>query len=305
MKIDFKKYDQKTEFKEIIKEYVFPLLGMKEDNIQEISSKNILSKAPYKENIFFEKQKIYFFPYKNSEWGYFIQTANCANNFDFSLCKKVLAKLVSVAYNNFNAKTKRKFKYINEQQCISSYEVAVQTSICEYLTENSSNDKKVSMKTLLNLLDKLQKWSLKTYEGKKVPFGFVIDLKKTAETELDYLEFLDDEFSATISDGISSVVFIDKNGNYLDYKSIVENNRIKDCQLNNCLPIRFAQIINENVGENSLRIGVFLLTGGDIFIARNGKIELIKRNGRWANFGYRSFLNVMERYKNTKEIAVF
>ncbi len=44
------------------------------------------------------------------------------------------------------------------------------------------------------------------------------------------------------------------------------------------------------------------MTEGDIFIAKNGKIELIKRNGRWANFSYQSFLNVMERYKNTENI---
>ena len=302
MRIDLKNYDKETEFKEIIDEYIFPLLGMKGDNIQKIPDKDSFFKNTHNEIIFFEKQKIYFLPYKNSKWGYFIDTVKCMNNFNFTLCRKVLAKLVSVANNNLKIGTQKNFKYINEQQCISSYEVAVQTSICEYLTNNNSADKNDTMKTLLNLLDKLQKWALKTYEGKKVPFGFVIDMKEISKTKLNYLEFLGDEFSATISDGISSVVVIDKYGNYLDYKSIVENNKIKACQLNNCLPIRFAQIINENVSENSLRIGVFLLTGGDIFIAKNGKIDLIKRNGRWANFSYQSFLNVMERYNNTEDI---
>ena len=300
MKINFKRYDGKTEFKEIIKEYIFPLLGMKGDNIQQIPDEDSVFKKRDKETIFFENKKIYFLPYKNSKWGHFIKTTNCEDNFNFVLCRKVLAKLVSVAYNNLKANSKINFKYINKQQRISSYEVAVQTTICEYLIGNNLDDN--STQTLLNLLDKLQKWSLKTYEGKKVPFGFVIDTKVISEIKLNYLEFLDDEFSATISDGISSVVVIDKFGNYLDYKSIVENNKIKACQLNNCLPIRFAQIINENVSENSFRIGVFLLAGGDIFIAKNGRIELIKRNGRWANFGYQSFLNAMKRSKNTRDI---
>ena len=49
------------------------------------------------------------------------------------------------------------------------------------------------------------------------------------------------------------------------------------CKLKNCLPIRFTQIINKNIYENSNKIGVFLLTGGDILIAKDGCIELIRR----------------------------
>lgn len=296
-------YDAKKEYLYMIKEYLFPLLGLKEKNIVSVT----LQKNDFEKNVFYQNKKIYFFPYKKSLHGYYVDYSLLdEKELDLSLCNNVNNELTKVSYNNFGGNTKKKSNYLTYNQCIANYKVAVQNAICEYVTgkKNSKNKVYDCNITFLSLIDKLEDWSSKTYEGKKIPFGFIIDLKNKSSNNVNYLDFLDEEFSATLSDGISSVIIIDDKGNYLGYNSIVENNIIDKCKLKNCLPIRFTQIINKNIYENSNKIGVFLLTGGDILIAKDGCIELIKRNGKWANFSFNSFKNTMKNYKNAEDIDI-
>lgn len=299
--MNLKNYDAQTEFKQLIKDFVFPLLGMRDNNVQHVS------KVPNscKSLVFYSNGKIYFYPFKDPKFGCYVDTVSNYNNFDFRLCEKVIANLVKVSYNDFKANTKKQFRYINYHQCLASYKAAVQNAICMYLTgkDNTKHNEQNCNLTLLTLLEKLESWSLKTYEGKKVPFGFIINLSEKAEDKINYLTFLDEEFSATITDGISSIIELDEEGNYLDYKSVFMDSVIKECELTNCLPIRFTQIIKENLKEGSKKIGVFLLGGGDIFIAKDEKIELIKRNDKWANFSYISFVNAMRKYKKLNNVT--
>ena len=298
--MNLKNYDAKKEFKYFIKEFIFPLLGMKDNYLQSVSENENVQSL-----IYYFDGKIYFYPFKKSKFGLCTDTVPNYDNFDFRLCKKVISNLVKVAYNNLNGGTKKQFRYINFQQCVASYKAAVQSAICTYLTgkENFRGDDFSCNSTLLSLFEKLEGWSVKTYEGKKVPFGFVINLIDKAKEKINYLEFLDEEFSATLTDGLSSIIELDEDGNYLDYKSVFMDNSIKECELTNCLPIRFTQIIKENLKVHSKKIGVFLLSGGDIFVAKDEKIELIKRNDKWANFSYISFINAMRKYKNLNDIS--
>ena len=60
------------------------------------------------------------------------------------------------------------------------------------------------------------------------------------------------------------------------------------------LPIRFAPIIYQNVKED--KVGVFLLTNGDIIIAQKQKISFVRRNGRWLNFSSKAFYDIIKDY---------
>lgn len=61
---------------------------------------------------------------------------------------------------------------------------------------------------LLGLIEQLEHWKEKTYEGKKVPFAFLINPQST-QGEFNFMEFLEEEFSATFSDGITSIIELD------------------------------------------------------------------------------------------------
>lgn len=183
-------------------------------------------------------------------------------------------------------------------------ELILQKGLISYLI--SDNDYKNNY--IDNLIKCLQRWSEKTYEGHNVCYGFIINLnpgekkyfKDKSESYGDFVDFIGEEYSAVFTDGITSVVEIDKNCNFIEYKSILHSDSPLPDNLHNVyLPIRFAQIIYENVDKNN--VGLFLLTNGDIILARNKMISFVKRGGRWLNFSQRSFYNIVSDYVGKDE----
>lgn len=146
----------------------------------------------------------------------------------------------------------------------------------------------------------LQRWSEKTYEGHNVCFGFLINPgAKASQIKSDaydhFLEFIGEEYSAVFTDGITSVVEIDKECNFIKYHSILHQEKLMPDNYDDVrLPIRFAPIIYQNVKED--KVGVFLLTNGDIIIAQKQKISFVRRNGRWLNFSSKAFYDIIKDY---------
>lgn len=169
-------------------------------------------------------------------------------------------------------------------------EIAIQKGLFAYLT---SNDKMVNNR-INGLIFALDKWAQKTYEGRHVCFGFLIDptpiAKKDKEEPIGgFLDFIKDEYAATFTDGITSIAKLDSNCDFVEYLSITNLGDDADYSLKeNKVPIRFAQVITNYVVSNT--IGVFLLVNGDILIARNKEIQFIRREKRWLNFSYLTFL---------------
>lgn len=155
----------------------------------------------------------------------------------------------------------------------------------------------------------LQNWSEKTYEGHNVCFGFLINPKPNKEYKYlkdnhigNLIDFISEEYSAVFTDGITSIVEIDKECNYIDYHSTLHQKELLNDNLENVyLPIRFAQIIYENVKDD--KVGVFLLVNGDIIIAQNRRISFVRRSGRWLNFSSKSFYDIISSYVNNKTIS--
>jgi len=159
----------------------------------------------------------------------------------------------------------------------------------------------------------LENWSNKTYEGHHVCFGFIINgsdnrgkLKKikdkSREVSGDFIDFIRDEYSAVVTDGISSVIELDSNCEFKNYISVTDNNEIKSCKLNYSSPYRFSQIISNYVTGD--KVGVFLLINGDIIIAKSGKIHFIKRNSKWLNFNFFSFDNAVADLSLNQELLM-
>lgn len=163
-----------------------------------------------------------------------------------------------------------------------------------------------TINNFLKLFEILENWSVKTYEGHHVCYGFAINLDndKDGQTNnekdsstFDFTKFLDDEYSAVLSDGITSLIELDTNINFKGYLSLTENETISACDLEkNSLPYRFAPIISKFINGN--RIGLFLLQNGDMIIAKNGEILFIKRNNKWLNFSQKTFENNIQSETN-------
>lgn len=77
------------------------------------------------------------------------------------------------------------------------------------------------------LLEKMQQWTFKTYEGHNVPFGFLIDVnnnKNMRDTSAsNYIHFLDNHYSATFTDGVNAGIALDYTGRIINYFKVTDN----------------------------------------------------------------------------------
>lgn len=277
---------QLNEFKFIIQHYILRLLGITQRNLDNVTETNLKN-----EMIYFDSNFIYFKKDKHeSIICCKISVGNYFNTTSFTDEIKVLEKILEFApYELF----KEGINYFNTEQKELIYEYAVQYGLCNALIGN--NDK------VHALIKKLDEWSCKTYEGKKVPFAFIIDSKVNIEDKtkmVNYLEFLDSDYSATITDGITSVIELDSNCNFLKYHSICTDTGIIGSNNNGkIMPLRFAQILSNYVIGN--RTGIFLLTNGDILLAKQSELKFVKRNNKWVNFSSERYINTL--FERTKK----
>ena len=290
----FEGYTQEVELKFIITNYLLSLLGITCDaeSLEEIEIDDFNKQQ--KSNIYFDKDKIVFKSNRNSSRGFYVSTSMDENDFKDSYLSKirvVYEEIQKVTYNNFNKVNKGKNilnEYSSFAKVLSEYDYAVQRGICHWIADNCPEK-------LEHLLISLEKWSSKTYEGKKVPFAFIVDLVSNNGI-FNYIDFLYEEYSATFTDGITSIVELDKDLRFIKYNSLTENNTIPTTDIT-FSPYRFAQVITKFTnGKN--KVGVVLLTSGDIILIKDAKIELIKRDGNWINFNKDIFVSTVMAVNN-------
>lgn len=204
-------------------------------------------------------------------------------------CLKVLRAL----YFSYN-------KIINKAMVRSIIDETIENSIVqiafEGLKNSSFRQKRLLINRVCELLQHLLKWSNRTYEGRKIPFSFLIDLKEIEEGSIfeHFNEFLKDDASALLTDGITSYLEI---GKYIVYRvvdffdaekvlfsgnSSGDNEKIKIP----LVPYRFSSF--GNVCEDG-KLGVILTVQGDLLFIKNRKLMYAKRNGEWHFYDYDAF----------------
>lgn len=186
-----------------------------------------------------------------------------------------------------NSSSKSNYNYHSNFHRDYNYRLAIQHGICTWILGDNST--KLEM-----LFSCLEKWSVQTYEGKNVTLGFIINPNATSTFDPKYgtwLDFMNDDFVAVLTDCVDSVIELDKECNFSKYLSTVNVANIEQGKIGHGAPIRFAKLIeNFVVGE---AVGIFLLNNGDLIIAKKQKIVLVKRNLKWLNFSYEAFNNAL------------
>jgi hypothetical protein len=286
MKITADAYNDLLSF---VSKTLLPLLGLKGDrnDFQKVDESTKISNQSSYNMVCFSDSKLYF---GNAKTFYFYISLNSLpSEGTLPLAESVLASFFAVCEFNYQSAGKSN-RYLSAFQKEATYQYAVQKGICRICF--GKDDERID-----SLFDALETWSQKTYEGHKVPFGFVVDPALTDNHDSPYgsfIDFLNDDYSATLSDCIDSVILLDSHCSFSRYLSITEKGEIPSCKLTNQLPIRFNQTIAQYVTEQ--RVGVFLLTNGDLIISRNQAIAFVKRNRKWLNFSYKAFENVVTSY---------
>lgn len=272
------------EFKSIIKNYILRLLGLQRKKIDNVGEKEKLESKM----IYYNNGQIYFRASANSKICCKVSVGNWYEKTKFTIEIKVLKKILEYAPNDLDQEIIIK-QYNDANQKKIVYEYALEYGLCCALIENGSID----CSNIYKLISMLEQWSSKTYEGKKVPFAFVIDVEEEADKDaINYLEFLDSDFSATITDGISSIIELDCNCKFKKYLSIYDDNSLDNKILSGKMkPLRFAQILYKYV--TGKRLGIFLLVNGDMLLAKNGELLYVKRNKKWINICGKRYVNTL------------
>ena len=286
-----------NEYEEFLREYVLPLIGIDTDTdnlVLERHEQYLNEQVPTMEQ---QDERLYF---NVSGWRVFSIPCQMKIPPDVMSCvRRILQSFPDVSqYKKTGASRYLPTNFPYEVQKKSLYRNLVQEGLCQWLAGDIKNN------SIRELFDELETWSVKTYEGKKVTMGFVINLDATSTFGVGnqkWLHFMHDDASAMLTDCIHSVIELDVKCNFISYHSLSENGQIEACKLDHNAPLRFLPIMQKYV-DGKVN-GVFLLGNGDIVLAKNQKVRFVKRNLRWLNMSYSTFENALEKFvrKNKDE----
>ena len=311
--MDYKEIlDYETELNFFLEKYAVGLIGSPKHKVK-------VDTYPYlgsKEVIFREEEKAFLVPVLGEQNRFFrIEAMNDISSINLNILKELIYSFNKVSKYFYDKEASKRFKtkikidYPSKYSHVSQLEYATQMAVArwiaakgiEYLGETKLTVEAISnrIESLFKLLDD---WSKKTYEGKSVTFSFIINPKLKPLSDDTFLDFLDEEYSATLTDCITSAFEVDLNCSFRNYLSVIsKKGEIRGYQLRNGLPIRFSNIVGKLVTGG--KIGVFLLSNGDIVVAQDQKILFVKRCGRWLNFSQEIFKNaLLESCNNDEEL---
>ena len=212
-------------------------------------------------------------PNKNDEYRIVLKRSTAFKGNDVALLKSIIAELGNIANLGLLLPDKSYLHRLNM--------TAIEKAICEAVSETASD-------TLLNIVTMLDSYSSRTYEGKRIDFGIIINetneaSQKTKNTH--YHEMFKYDFFAVLSNGIQSCVEFDKDGYLLGHISL-ERMRFRPtiCSYDYSSFARYC---------DSGRIGVVLDANGDILLFKNRCMIYSKKRGVWNSYCHEEIISLL------------
>lgn len=272
-----------NEFKWFVQERLLPILGIKNEN-------PLISNVVSRKHITVDKEKDGERRVLFSAGGRAVYIAPVPADlpeFTMEMGSKIIDAFLDISC--LYVKDNRLHNYYPNQVTYEKMvDAAIENGICRYCAGSNSE-------SFFRLISSLETWAVKTYEGKKVSFGFLFNPDKDAnfsskeekEKGKTWLGFLKSDYAASLSDGIHSLIELDKDCNLCGFLSLTAGGRVDAYKLCDGAPYRFAQVIQSYVTGS--RVGVFLLNNGDIVLAKGGEVRVVKRNLKWLNISFKAF----------------
>ena len=278
-----------TDYEEFLCEYVLPLLG-----IDVVTNRALFDRTTHHaektETILQENGCLSFYIS-----GWHVLSVPCSMRIpedDLAVCRRILQSFPDIAQYKMTGMGRHlpsAFPYDMQKQAL--YRTAIQNGISRWLAGDHKNN------NIDQLFNELETWAVKTYEGKTVTMGFIINPEAESDFGIGkqkWLQFMRDDTAAMLTDCIHSVIELDPKCNFVEYHSLSDQNYIPGCELSYKAPLRFLQMIQTHVTDK--KRGVFLLNNGDIVLAKEQEIRFVRRNLRWLNFSYRAFRNSLDSF---------
>ncbi len=280
-----------NDFESIVIKYIYPILALKEEkiltNYWSDSNGNITQYI----NMLLSSKELVIYPSLNDPT--FSLNIKLSQIFDeeemvdrLKVANHIMKEIMSVVqydYNKQNFPNRFPFSSKRDIYAESRYKVAREIGICSWLGGES----------IYSLILQLEDWALKTYEGKKVPFSFLIHTKNDEpkdKEQINFIDFLTNKHAAVFTDGITSVIELDYNGNVKKFYSIYNKEELCDGSF---APHRFQAICNES---NKDVIGIMLQSNGDLLIFKNKRLQIARINGDWKFFNSKSIVKKIEQF---------
>lgn len=282
-----------SEYKEFIYRYLLQIIGIpiQSDKTKDEIIINVDKHVPSSKYVFDapDEKRVYFSDY--SGVLFFVESKADIDKENIRAAVNIVQMFFKISeYSHSGSKGSTRIEYPSDAMRYRAYESAVQEGICRWMIggKNPSTAK---------LVHTLENWSVKTYEGKKVTFAFIINPDERSSfsenSSKSWLDFLKSDYSATLTDCIHSAIMLDSNCDFVKYISLTQGNTFPQYRLGR-LPYRFAGLIRNHVIGKC--VGVFLLNNGDILLSKRGELRFVKRNLKWLNVSFTAFNNSIKEY---------
>ena len=192
--------------------------------------------------------------------------------FEVNLLKSILSEIDKISSLNLD----------DESYVAVLQENAIEKSICSSICEGET------VNSMFGIINELEKWGARTYEGSKVAIGIIINLTADISEQEDNLTFSDvmnKDFFALLSNGRDSYVEFDKKGNLLGY---VQLDKVKKVP---CITPYEYEMVARYCNEK--RIGIVLTENGDFLIFKNRNLLFAKRSGNWNIYSHEEVIQLL------------
>lgn len=293
---EIRKKNAQDEFKDIVSTYMIPLMdtrGKLKFRDRSVTNTELVSIQQNEMG----QSTIYFYPRIGTEENPSPFYCEIASYSGAELKKRaacILDEILMATEYDYSPRFLKKRDYGKSFARQKSYkgrylDLAFELGMCRWLTPDY-NDASI----LHTIISRMIEWSSKTYEGKSVPFGIVIDFKKAAADDAaDYLHFLENDSSAVFTDGIFTGILLDKRGKVLSFLTRNTASPQMEADKEIFVPYQFEDIAQHCVDET---IGIIVLTNGEILLIKNREVCFAKRGRRWISFSNSRIYSILREY---------
>lgn len=277
----------KKDFSDIVRKYILPMFDIRGkvkfyDNTTKIINSDLIMIAEEDSEtvgLFFPKigSEDEPAPFYYKVGLYYVDSVKCA-------AEAIMRELLKVAEYKFDSDFAKKNHYgINDHSNASYksrvFDLAYELGMCSSLTQKDED-----AIVLHTVISRMVEWAARTYEGKNVPFGIVVDFSiPESDNSADYLHFLENDCSAVFTDGIFTGIQLDRKGKIKSFltrecvpEKVIEGHDV-------FVPFQFENLARFCVGS---AVGIIALTNGEILLIKDQAVKYAKRGRKWVFFDW-------------------
>ena len=209
-------------------------------------------------------------PQKTADYRLTLKRSRAFQPFELNLLKNIIKEIADVS----------EMENLSDFYRMTLYKQAIEKAVCDSVALSASP-------TMLGLVNALSSWSDRTYEGKKINFGIILNLTEQVDESLPlhYSNMLANDFFALLSDGKNSFVEFNRDGFLMGYVSL---SKVRNYA--STAPHEF-NYVAKYCGEK--KVGIALTENGDLLIFKNRTLMFAKRRGQWCIYSHEEVVQLL------------